>query len=291
MDRAARAARALENFSAESRVAFDRALAEKLAQPWLPDSENRPQVKAYHSKADLLLYGGAAGGGKTDLLIGLALTAHQRSVIFRGAYVDLRGVEERLIEILGSRDGYNATDMALRRGGRLVEFGALEKPGSEFSWQGRPHDFIGFDEGAQLAESKVRFVMGWLRSATPGQRCRVVIASNPPIGGEGEWLITWFAPWLDPAFDNPAQPGELRWRCMRADGTFTWVDTPGTHEIDGEQLEALSCTFIPARLDDNRFLRNTGYRAQIMAMPEPLRAKLLKGDFLAGKDDAIQQVI
>ena len=229
--------------------------------------------------------------GKTDLLLGLALTAHEHSVIFRRAYVDLAGIEQRLIEILGSRVGYNGDDMVLRRPDRLIEFGALEKPGAEFSWQGRPHDFIGFDEGAQLAEAKVRFVMGWLRSTTPGQRCRVVIASNPPIGGEGEWLTTWFAPWLDPAFGNPAKPGELRWRCMRADGTFAWVDGPGTHEVDGEQLEALSCTFIPARLDDNRFLRDTGYRAQIMAMPEPLRSKLLKGDFVAGKEDAAQQVI
>src|SRR5262245_65243607 len=160
-----------------------------LPELWRPEPENKAQVAAYHSKADLLLYGGAAGGGKTDLLIGLALTAHQRSVIFRGAYVDLRGVEERLIEILGSRDGYNATDMALRRGGRLVEFGALEKPGSEFGWQGRPHDFIGFDEGAQLAEAKVRFVMGWLRSTVESQRCRAVIASNPPVGQEGAWLL------------------------------------------------------------------------------------------------------
>jgi hypothetical protein len=271
--------------------AADAPLAPALTPPWLPEPSNQPQVDAFHSAADLVLYGGAAGGGKTDLLLGLALTAHERSVIFRRAYVDLAGIEQRLIEILGSRAGYNGQDMVLRRPGRLIEFGALERPGSEFSWQGRPHDFIGFDEGAQLAESKVRFVMGWLRSTTPGQRCRVVIASNPPIGGEGEWLMTWFAPWLDPVFSHPAKPGELRWRCMRADGTFAWVEGPGTHAIDGEQLDALSCTFVPARLDDNRFLRDTGYRAQIMAMPEPLRSKLLKGDFIAGREDAAQQVI
>jgi hypothetical protein len=258
---------------------------------WAPEPSNQPQVDAYHSAADLLLYGGAAGGGKTDLLLGLALTAHQESVIFRRAYVDLAGIETRLIQILGSRVGYNGGDMVLRRPDRLIEFGALEKPGAEFGWQGRPHDFIGFDEGAQLAEAKVRFVMGWLRSATPGQRCRVVIASNPPIGAEGEWLLTWFAPWLDPASGNPATPGELRWRCMRGDGTLAWVDGPGTHMIDGVALEALSCTFIPARLDDNRFLRDTGYRVQVMAMPEPLRSKLLKGDFLTGREDAAQQVI
>jgi hypothetical protein len=270
---------------------LERLVEPELATSWRPEPDNRPQVDAYRSKADLLLYGGAAGGGKTDLLIGLALTAHQRSVIFRRAYVDLRGIEERLIDILGGRDGYNAADMVLRRGGRLVEFGALEKPGAEFGWQGRAHDFIGFDEGAQLAEQKVRFVMGWLRSTAQGQRCRVVIASNPPVGGEGEWLMRWFAPWLDPACAAPAAPGELRWACTKPDGDTVWVPGPGRHVVDGEELDALSRTFIPARLDDNPHLRTTNYRAQVMALPEPLRSKLLKGDFLAGREDAAAQVI
>jgi hypothetical protein len=121
-------------------------------------------MQAYTSPADLLLYGGAAGGGKSDLLIGLALTAHERSVIFRRTYVDLRGMEQRLIEIAGGRDGYSASAMVWRRGRRIIEFGALEKPDAELDWQGRPHDFIGFDEGAQLDERKVRSTMPWLRS-------------------------------------------------------------------------------------------------------------------------------
>ena len=49
--------------------------------------------------------------------------------------------------------------------------------------------------------------VGWLRSTTQGQRCRVMIASNPPVGGEGEWLGVWFAPWRDPQFPAPAAPG------------------------------------------------------------------------------------
>ena len=73
---------------------------------------------------------------------------------------------------------------------------------------------------------------------------------------------------------------------MRADGTIAWVDGPGMHVIDGAPLVALSCTFIPARLSDNRFLRDTDYRAQLMSLPEPLRSKLLHGDFLAGREDA-----
>ena len=81
----------------------------RLRRVWTPDPSNRPQVEAYESKADLLLYGGAAGGGKTDLLIGLAVTRHKRSVIFRRAYGDLDGIEQRLIEILGGREGYNGS--------------------------------------------------------------------------------------------------------------------------------------------------------------------------------------
>ena len=132
--------------------------------PWLPDPCNAPQVQAYTSPADLLLYGGAAGGGKTDLLIGLALT-------------DARALGDLPPRLCGPRRDRAAADRNPRQprglqrdrhdaapAGCLIEFGALERPGSEFTWQGRSHDFIGFDEGAQLDERKVRFVMGWLRS-------------------------------------------------------------------------------------------------------------------------------
>src|SRR5215216_3182410 len=99
---------------------LDDLLAPKTEARWRPNPG--PQTDAYESLADVLLYGGAAGGGKTDLVVGLALTRHERSVIFRRAFVDLRAVEDRMIEILGTRDGYNGNDMVLRRDGCVVEF-------------------------------------------------------------------------------------------------------------------------------------------------------------------------
>lgn len=274
--------------SPAEKAQLDKTLATELRAKWLPTPG--PQAEACYSKADLLLFGGSAGGGKTDALVGLAMTQHKRAVIFRRAYVDLRGIEERLVEINGSRDGYNGHDMVFKREGRLIEFGALEKPGAESTWQGRPHDFIGFDEGAQLSAAKVSFVMGWLRTTAQGQRCRVVIASNPPMGGEGDWLLEWFAPWLDPLFPDPAQPGELRWVYIKGE-EIVWVDGPGSTEIDDQTFTHLSRTFIPSFLADNPYLRDTGYRAQLESLPEPLRSQLLKGDFLAGREDHEWQVI
>lgn len=271
---------------------LDAMLAEELSKPWLPTPG--PQLEAFLSEADLLLYGGAAGGGKTDLLCGLALTEHKRTVIFRRQSNDLDGFWERLLQICPAPAHKDTNKKKLTTADRrLIECGHLDLPGAELSWQGRPHDLIGFDEGAQLSAYKVKFVLGWLRSAD-GVRCRAVIASNPPIGGEGSWLIEWFAPWLDPLFPNPAQYGEVRWAV--AIGSVNeiktvWVDGPDPVEIDGNTYEPLSRTFIPSKLEDNPYLKDTKYRAQIDSMPEPLRSQLLHGDFLAGREDDEWQVI
>jgi hypothetical protein len=293
----------------EEQAQLNQLLQKKLEAVWLPDPRNEPQVAAYYSDADLLLYGGAAGGGKTSLIVGLACSQHRRSVIFRAKSVDLRGVQEELFKVLGTRDGWNGQDNIMRHGDRVIELGHLEKPGSELGWQGRPHDLICFDEGAQLGREKVQFVLGWLRTDDFKQRCRCVMASNPPNGGQGDWLIEWFAPWLDEKFPNPAKPGELRYAATALDreGTTVWLpDARSIIFIDGrnfryptseeiknsarELVRPLTRTFIRAHLDDNPYL-DKSYRAQLQALPEPLRSQLLHGDFLAGRQDHEWQVI
>ena len=288
---------------------LDQIIDPELNSLWLPDPDNEPQTQAYYSKADLMLFGGSPGGGKSDLLVGLALTQHLRSVIFRAQAVDLRALEERILAIAG-RDGWNGADKILRKNGKILELSHLAKPGAELSHQGRARDFIGFDEGAQLAKAKVSFVMGWLRSVVPTQRRRVVIASNPPTGGEGEWLCEWFAPWVDDKFADPAKPGELRWAVTAPDrdATTVWLKEghPVFFETDREYRKAtqeeideehprvcqpLTRTFIPSMLKDNPYLAKSGYRAQLQALPEPLRSQLLNGDFMAGRADHEWQVI
>ncbi len=259
---------------------------------WAPSPG--PQYDAYRCKADVLLYGGQAGGGKSGLLVGLALTQHRRSLLMRRQYTDLGALQEDCLEKYGSRKGFSGSPPAKLRteDGRLVDFGAAKMPGDEQHWKGQAHDFLGIDEASQFLESQVRFLMGWVRSVDEGQRCRTVLATNPPENiAEGAWLKKMFAPWLDPAFHNPAKPGELRWVVSDEIGEDRWVDGPEPIEIDGRTVRPISRTFIPAALADNPFLKDTSYGAQLDALPEPLRSAVRDGNWMISHEDDQWQVI
>ncbi len=250
-----------------------------------------PQTVAFHSEADVLFFGGAAGGGKTDLLLGLALTAHRRAIIFRREYPQLKAIEDRAREVIGTRGAYNSTDKVWRLSGdNQVELGAVQHLGDEQKYQGRPHDLKGFDEICHFAESQFRFLCGWLRTPVSGQRMRVVCTGNPPISAEGEWVIRYWAPWLDPKYPHPAAPGELRW-FTTLDGKDVEVPSAEPFEHDGEIIVPKSRTFIPARVEDNPYLLESGYKSTLQALPEPLRSKMLLGDFSAGQEEDPWQVI
>ncbi len=294
-----------------------------LKRVWLP--QPGPQTIAFMSIADEMLYGGAAGGGKTDLLVGLALTQHIKSVIFRAQSTDLDDFWARLSEVAGAMATINNTQKKIlkTRDGRVIEGGHLSDPGSEKGWQGRAHDLIGFDEAAQLDEMRVEFVTRWLRSTIPEQRQRVVMATNPPMPeiregklvdtGVGDWLLRWFAPWVDDRYQYPAEFGELRWCYMSKAGdrlVTVWVDGPGCY-VDGsaepmhfdrpqDRQEALdsgrvivakSRTFVKSLLKDNVFLRGTGYVENMSTTSEPLKSMLLLGDFTVKAEDNPMQVI
>ena len=260
---------------------------------WTPRSE--PQRTALESEADELYYGGAAGGGKTDLLIGAAIARHRRSVVFRREYAQHAAIVDRVTEVLepiADRVGYNGTDRRWRLpGGRVLELGAAQHEDSVRKWRGRPHDGQFFDELPEFTEQQYLFFSGWARTTTPGQRVRIIGAGNPPTDTDGEWVITRWGPWLDEQHPDPAAPSELRW-FVRIDGADTEVEGPTPFEHKGETLYPKSRTFIPARLDDNVYLsRDASYRATLQALPEPLRSQLLYGDHTIGLADHEWQVI
>ena len=71
----------------------------KLGQYWQP--QPGPQALAYESEADIIGYGGRGGGGKTDLLLGLAFQRHRRSTIFRRVFPETQEMVDRGHEIVG----------------------------------------------------------------------------------------------------------------------------------------------------------------------------------------------
>lgn len=253
-----------------------------------------PQTEAYFAKADLLLYGGQGGGGKSALIVGLALNEHKRSLILRRKYVDLGAIISDTVTQAGTRKGLNmsAPPQFKTDDGRIIDFGAANGPDTTSTWQGNPHDLIAMDEACQMLEADVRFVMGWNRSIDPDQRCRVVMASNPPLNAEGQWIVGMFRPWLDITYESRAEPGELRWFITDPDGKDMEVGgRDDVREYDGIKYVPKSRTFIPAKLSDNPFLIDTGYQATLDAMPEPLRSAIRDGNFLAAREDDEWQVI
>jgi len=267
--------------------------AEQPAAPlWTPLPG--PQTDAYNSLADELFYGGAAGGGKSWLVLGLALTAHRRSIIFRREHTQLRQLIDDSRKLLTGRGArYNGQDHVWRGipGARILEFGGVPHETNVERYQGRAHDFKAFDEIPTFAERQFRFLKGWMRTDMPGQRTRTVCTGNPPTDPEGEWVVKYWAPWLDADHpDYPEIPGKLRWFAVIGESDVE-VESGSPFMHDGEEIQPQSRTFIPARIEDNPIYMQTGYKSVLQSLPEPLRSKFLFGDFSAAANDNPWQVI
>ena len=113
---AAEAARLVQYLTPAERAELDALIAQDIAERiWTPLPG--PQTLAFESKADVIGYGGAAGGGKTDLAVGKALMAHHEVMIMRREGTQLQGVLSRLEALLGSTDGYNSQSKIWRDAG------------------------------------------------------------------------------------------------------------------------------------------------------------------------------
>lgn len=280
-------------------IAKDAMQATKDFAHWVPNPG--PQTEAFFNPADEIFYGGEAGGGKTDLLLGTALNGHRRSILLRRLNGEVNGLIERMEVILGHRRGLKQSPPAywrLRdRIDRIIKFGGCQHPDDWQKYQGTPHDFIGFDEVTNFLENQFRSIIGWNRSVTPGQRSRVIAAGNPPTTPEGMWVIKYWGPWLDKNHPYPAVDGELRW-FTTIDDVDTMVDGPGPVVIDGKPLldskgkpiYPRSRTFIRAELADNPDLEETGYGSRLAALPGPMRAAMFEGDFSTSIKDDMWQV-
>lgn len=281
----------LSEISPQARLELEsRYSKRRTREPFVPNPG--PQTEAYFCQADVLLFGGSPGGGKTGLEIGLGLNEHFRTLIVRKAFTDLEGIIDTAKKLVGSdaafvggsRPRYNKPD------GGVVHFIGAPKLGIG-GQQGNDHDLVCIDEAAQLTEQQVRMLLGWVRTDRPGQRCRAILGSNPPLDSVGDWLIDFFGPWLNENHPNPAKPGELRYFLPTENGTDRECEQGETAIIQGIEIHAQSRTYIPSQFTDNPYYSKEEYSKQLGQLPAEVRARLISGNFMLARTDQPFQVI
>ena len=280
---------ALNGLPEEERAEIE-ALAVANAPAFVP--QPGPQTEAYFSEADVLLVGGSPGGGKTALGTGLALNEHHRTMVVRKNFVDLAGCLHTLDNILGKEGSATGGNRPVyhKPDGGIIEYVGLGD--SIDSKQGNPHDLLYIDEAAQLPEYQIRMLIGWLRTDRPGQRCRVVMGSNPPLDSTGDWMIEYFAPWLDPTHHNPAQPGELRYFLPGDNGgPYRECGKDDFIVLQGVRVAPQSRTYIPSKFTDNAYYDPEQYAKSLSGLPDSVRERLTTGNFMLDRSDDIWQAI
>lgn len=248
-----------------------------------------PQEQFLASSADIVVYGGAAGGGKTwGLLIEPLRHSHNpdfRAVIFRrtfpqimnpgGLYDESQGI----YRLLGARDTRPSSGITWTfPSGASVRFAHLQHEKSVYDWQGAQLPLIGFDELTHFTEAQFFYLLSRNRSLS-GVRPYIRATTNPDAES---WVADFIAWWIDPdtGYPVPERAGVQRW-FVRVNEQLEWAGHPLKLLEQYPGLMPKSVTFIPARLADNPLLeeKDPGYRANLLALPLVERERLLGGNW------------
>jgi len=250
-----------------------------------------PQWRFHQSPAFEVLYGGQAGGGKTESLLIEALrhvhVPGYNGILFRRTFPELeqpQGLIERSREFcprLGGR--FNETKTAWRFPAKsMVLFRHMEGEPDRLKHQSAEYAYIGFDELTTFTEQQYLYLFSRART-TCGVVPKIRAGTNP--GGIGhEWVKRRWGPWLDRSHPRPAKDGEVR-----------WFKREGGEEVEcaPNDPDGLSRTFIRSSVWDNPYLlkRDPGYVARLKALPLVDRQRLLEGnwDVMAGAGNVIRR--
>lgn len=248
-----------------------------------------PQEAFLSSKADIVLYGGSAGGGKSFALLleGLRHINNPRfnAMIFRRNNTMIRnqgGLWDESMNMFMPAGGHprqHMLDWSFPSGAN-VKFGHLEHETTVYNYQGGQICYLGFDELTHFTESQFFYLLSRNRSVC-GVKPYCRMTTNPDKDSWVRRFINW---WIgEDGFPIPERSGVVRY-FVRKDGDILWGDTP---EELAEFGIPKSFTFIPAKLSDNQILmkNDPGYLANLMAQNVVERAKLLDGNWNVSYSD------
>lgn len=245
------------------------------------------QEKFLSSPADITIYGGAAGGGKSYALLleplrhvgngdfgALVLRRTTPEIVNVGG---LWTTAESIYPLVGATPKIGCLEWEFPSGSRL-KFDHLEHEKSKHKYQGAQIALICFDELTHFTEGQFWYMVSRNRS-TCGVRPYIRATCNPDASSFVAKMIEW---WIDQntGYPIPARSGVVRW-FVRYGTEIHWRDTAQELREEFPGIEPKSLTFIPATLDDNPALtsRDPGYRANLQALPYVERERLLGGNW------------
>lgn len=249
------------------------------------------QTQFLSTSADIAIYGGSAGGGKTwALLLEDLRHIHNPgfgSVTFRRSTVQIRNEgglwdESMVLYPLAGAEPKEHVLTWKWPSGATSSFAHLEHDKTRLNWQGSQIPLIKFDELTHFTPIQFWYMVSRNRSMC-GVRPYIRATCNPDADSWVADLISW---WIDQKTGLPieARSGVLRW-FVRVGEELKWADSPLELACylmpDGTPIPPKSLTFIPAKLTDNAALMaaDPGYMANLLALPLVERERLLGGNW------------
>ena len=252
-----------------------------------------PQTDFLSSSADIVIYGGAAGAGKTYAELLESLRHHQnpkmRVTIFRREGVQITnpgGLWDeacKIYPVFGATSNKQMLEWKFPSG-FVCKFAHLQNEGDVHNWQGSQIPCIMFDELTHFTSDMFWYMLSRNRSdsGVPGY---IRATTNPPDGVNPKemWvaeLIDWWL--LSSGFPDYSKSGVVRW-FTRQSGITLWGDNAADvmRKYDVARIDCKSFTFIPATIADNQILlqHDPAYISNLKALNENDKQRLLLGNW------------
>lgn len=251
-----------------------------------------PQEKFLQSSADITIYGGAAGGGKTyGLLIEPLYHTGVKgfsAVFFRRSTPEITnpgGLWDESVGIYGNMAHPRAHMLEWRwPSGAKVKMAHLERDVTVLDWQGAQIPLICWDQLEHFSRYQFFYMLSRNRSAC-GVKPYVRATVNPDADS---WVAEFIAWWIDPdtGFPIPERAGVKRF-FIRINDDLHWADSAEAlvakfgKQVGVDEISPKSVTFIPASVYDNKILMEAdpGYLANLRSLPRVERERLLGGNW------------